>query len=138
MVVTGPTDNDHNAGNISKSVNWHIGQQVMPRSHGKSSNDEKEATNVQCMSDSQTLCQGTGAMNKGLLYIGFHACNLQKTENKKRGDGNSRDREQIVMPGNGRRKGLPTGGHKGIFGVLNIFSAEIDGGNIIYIFSKPH
>lgn len=54
------------------------------------------------------------------------------------GGRDSRDREQIVMRGNGRRKDLPTGGHKGTFGVLNIFSAEIDGGNIIYIFVKPH
>lgn len=109
----------------------------MPPTHGKSSNDEKEATNVQCMSDSQTLCQGTGARNKDLLYIVFHACDLLKKNKKTRGEGNSRDREQIVLRGNGRKKGLPTGGQKGTFGVLNIFSAEIDGGNIIYIFVNP-
>ena len=83
MVVTGPTDNVHNAGNISKSVNWHIGQQVMPHTHGKSSNDEKEATNVQCMSDSQTLCQEQEQWTKVYrIYDSMHV-----TFQKKGGDG---------------------------------------------------
>ena len=54
------------------------------------------------------------------------------------GGRDSRDREEIVMCRKGSRKGLTTRGHNGTFGVLNIFSAEIDGGNIIYIFAKPH